>query len=408
MPDSIVKTSALTHDGRRTRRRAPRVDEWLLSRLPLHGVPIEIRLWNGAAHRFSSEPPIGSLWIADRATLVGLLFNMEMAFGEAYRDGRAQVEGDLVGLIESVHRVRDPLSEPARHRRHWLGRNTPARSRLNVHHHYDLGNDFYRLWLDREMVYTCAYFPSPEDELETAQRAKMDLVCRKLRLQPGDRVVEAGCGWGALARHMAREYGVTVRAFNISHEQITYAREQAAREGLTGRVEFVKDDYRNISNTFDVFVSVGMLEHVGLEHLPAFGDVIHRALPPDGRGLLHFIGRNRPRPLDRWIRKRIFPGGYPPALDEVLHAVLEPWDFSVLDTENLRLHYALTLKHWRRRFNRHEPTVRAMYDEAFVRTWRLYLASAEAAFRSGWMQLFQVVFARGRSNRIPWRRTVEK
>lgn len=409
MSDSIVKTSTLSREGRRLRVRVPAFDEWLLSRLPLHGVPIEIRLWTGAAHRFSPEPPLGSLSIADRATLLGLLLNTEMAFGEAYRDGRAQVDGDLVGLLESVFKLRDPLAGRARHRLRRVGAlpcggNTPSRSRLNVHHHYDLGNDFYRLWLDRELVYTCAYFPSPEDDLETAQRAKMDLVCRKLRLRPGARVVEAGCGWGALARHMAREYGATVRAFNISHEQITYAREQAARESLAGSVEFIEDDYRNISGPYDVFVSVGMLEHVGQEHFSTFGDVIHRALTPDGRGLLHFIGRNRPRPLDPWIRKRIFPGGYPPTLDEVLREVLEPWDFSVLDTENLRLHYARTIEHWRHRFDRHETTIQAMYDESFVRTWRLYLASAEAAFRSGWMQLFQIVFARGRTNRIPWRR----
>lgn len=411
MSDSIVKTSTLSREGRRLRFRVPAFDEWLLSRLPFHGVPIEIRLWTGAARCFSPEPPIGSLWIADRATLLGLLFNTEMAFGEAYRDGRARVDGDLVGLLERVFKLRDPLAGHARHRRGRVGAlprggNTPARARLNVHHHYDLGNAFYRLWLDRDMVYTCAYFPSPDDELETAQRAKMDLVCRKLGLQPGERVVEAGCGWGALARHMAREYGATVRAFNISHEQIKYARAQAAREHLAGSVEFIEDDYRNISGTYDLFVSVGMLEHVGQEHFAAFGDVIHRALTPDGRGLLHFIGRNRPRPLDPWIRKRIFPGGYPPTLDEVLHEVLEPWDLSVLDTENLRLHYALTIEHWRHRFDRHEADIQAMYDESFMRTWRLYLASAQAAFRSGWMQLFQIVFARGRSNRIPWRRNV--
>ena len=179
----------------------------------------------------------------------------------------------------------------------------------------------------------------------------MDLVCRKLRLKPGERVVEAGCGWGSLALFMARQYGVSVRAFNISAEQIAYARERARRKGLTDRVEFVEDDYRNVSGPYDVFVSVGMLEHVGAAGLP---DARPRDRPladaTDGRGLLHFIGRNRPAPLNPWIRKRIFPGAYPPTLREVFEHVLEPQDLSVLDVENLRLHYAKTLEHWRQRF----------------------------------------------------------
>ena len=224
-------------------------------------------------------------------------------------------------------------------------------ARENVHQHYDLGNEFYRLWLDREMVYTCAYFPEPDCALEEAQIAKMDLVCRKLGLRPGERVIEAGCGWGSLALFMAREYGVTVRAFNISAEQIAYARDRAKAERLLDRVEFVEGDYREVRGECDAFVSVGMLEHVGLADYPTLGGVIDRSLTEPGRGLLHFIGRNRPGPLNPWIRKRIFPGAYPPILAEVFGNVLEPWDLSVLDVENLRLHYAATLAHWRRRFD---------------------------------------------------------
>src|SRR5262249_41376116 len=155
----------------------------------------------------------------------------------------------------------------------------------------DLGNDFYRLWLDREMVYTCAYFPTPDATLEQAQIAKMDLVCRKLHLEAGDRVIEAGCGWGALALFMARHYGVSVRAFNISSDQIAYARIRARDEGLADRVEFIEDDYRNVRGECDAFVSVGMLEHVGLRDFPTLGGVIDRSLTENGRGLLHFIGR---------------------------------------------------------------------------------------------------------------------
>jgi len=220
----------------------------------------------------------------------------------------------------------------------------------------------------------------------------MDHVCRKVWLRPGETVVEAGCGWGALALHMARHYGVRVKAFNISHEQIVFARERAAREGLNSQVEFIEDDYRNISGNFDAFVSVGMLEHVGKKYYREFGRVIHRAIGDQGRGLLHFIGKNRPQPLSAWIRKRIFPGGYTPALREAMN-VLEPYNYGVLDVENLRFHYAKTCEHWLNRFERCYDRVAARNGEFFARMWRLYLAGSTAAFRAGSLQLFQVVFA---------------
>jgi len=229
--------------------------------------------------------------------------------------------------------------------------NSPSHARHNVHHHYDLGNPFYQLWLDRELVYTCAYFEDPEMSLEDAQVAKLDLVCRKLRLRPGETVVEAGCGWGALAIHMARNYGVSVKAFNVSREQLAYARARAAREGLSDRVEFIDDDYRNVSGEFDAFVSVGMLEHVGPQHYHSLADVLRRCLKRDnGRGLLHFIGRDVPRPLNAWVNRRIFPGAYPPTLAEVTRGILTPGGMSVIDVENLRLHYRETLAHWSKRF----------------------------------------------------------
>jgi cyclopropane-fatty-acyl-phospholipid synthase len=200
---------------------------------------------------------------------------------------------------------------------------------------------------------------------------------------------------------MAKHYGVTVRAFNVSAEQIAHARVRAKEDGLADRVEFVEDDYRSVRGKYDVFVSVGMLEHVGLADYPTLGGVIDRSLTDRGRGLLHFIGRNRPGPLNSWIRRRVFPGAYPPTLPEVFESVLQPWDLSVLDVENLRLHYALTIEHWRRRFDAAADHVAGMFDDTFVRAWRLYLAGSQAAFTAGTMQLFQVVFARGASNDLP-------
>lgn len=343
---------------------------------------------------------MGTVRIHDRRALFSLFRDREVGFGEGFRSGALEVEGDLVRLLESVDRA---VGLP-RHR--WLGQagHGLARSRRNVHHHYDLGNDFYRLWLDREMLYTCAYFPDPSTGLEEAQRAKMDHACLKLGLRPGQKVVEAGCGWGGFALHMARRYGVTVRAFNISREQILWARRRAAAEGLAERVEFIEDDYRNISGRYDAFVSLGMLEHVGRGNFGALGQAIVRSLDRYGRGLLHFIGRNRPAPLSAWIRKRIFPGAYPPSLREVAEGLLEPCELSVLDVENLRLHYAQTLAHWRARFEAAAEAIAERYGLPFVRSWRLYLAGSEAAFRAGSLQLFQVTFAPAQSNAVPWTR----
>jgi cyclopropane-fatty-acyl-phospholipid synthase len=378
------------------------LDRWVLGRIQrsVASAPIRFVLWDGFELPPASPEPVATIVIKNRRALLAWIADPELNFAEAYMFGAVDVRGDLVAMLEAVYRAW-PVTT---HRPPWLRKraNTPRAARENVHRHYDLGNDFYRLWLDREMVYTCAYFPTPEAALEEAQIAKMDLVCRKLRLRPGDRVFEAGCGWGALALHMAKRYGVRVRAFNISSEQIAYARERAAREGLAGRAEFIEDDYRSMSGECDAFVSVGMLEHVGLPDFPVLGAVIDRTLARDGRGLLHFIGRNQPSPLNPWIRRRIFPGAYPPTLREVSEHVLEPHDFSVTDVENIRLHYAKTIEHWLRRFEAAAGTIDEMFDDTFVRAWRMYLAGSHAAFITGSMQLFQVVFARGTTSAIPW------
>ena len=366
---------------------------------------LRVKLWNGESVATGSGDPVAVVGINSRAALAKLLLHPELYFGEDYSDGSIEVEGDLVKLLELVYRGTAGATFPGALFR-LAGRrrgNTLSASRENIHHHYDLGNDFYRLWLDQEMVYTCAYFPAPEATLEEAQIAKMDHVCRKLGLRQGESVIEAGCGWGALAIHMARRYGVRVRAFNISHEQIVYARGRARALGLEDRVEFVEDDYRNIAGRCDAFVSVGMLEHVGLDNYDRLGRVIDACLDGRGRGLLHSIGRARPAELNAWIDKRIFPGAYPPTLRQML-SIVEPREFSVLDVENLRLHYALTLRHWLQRFEGARDEVARMYDERFVRTWRLYLAGSIAAFDAGALQLFQVLFARHSNNELPWTR----
>lgn len=379
-------------------------DLWCLRSIArwLWGVPLRLQLWDGRAVVASQDPPVATVIIHDRATLVRLVASPDLAFGEGYMSGRLEVAGDLVALCAAISRHLSDVHPLAGWiQRHVLG-NGVGRARRNVHHHYDLGNEFYRHWLDREMVYTCAYFSTPTCTLEEAQTAKMEHVARKLALRPGELVYEAGCGWGALAIHLARHHGVRVRAWNLSREQIAWARDRASREELGDRVEFVEDDYRRMEGTCDAFVSVGMLEHVGARHYTALGAVIDRCLHPGhGRGLLHFIGRNRPAPMGAWISRYIFPGAYLPSLGEVLHGVIEPFGMSVTDAENLRLHYARTLAMWHARFEGAVDTVRTMFDERFVRMWRLYLASAEAGFLAGNLQLFQVTFARAFNNEVP-------
>ena len=392
---SLKKPQFFPGAARGDRVRA--LDRWLAAHVQrtIEAAGVRLRLWDGSSTYAASTNAIGDLLIHDRRTLIGLIENPDLSFGEAYMAGRLEVLGPLEPVIEALFRLSLATTPSWRERlaAASMFRNTVTRARRNVHRHYDLGNDFYALWLDSGLVYTCAYYASRDMSLEEAQRAKLDLVCRKLRLRPGETVVEAGCGWGALAVHMARGYGVRVKAFNISREQLAYGREWASREGLADRIEFIDDDYRNVTGRFDAFVSVGMLEHVGLHHLDTMADMLQRTLRRDGgRGLLHFIGRDVPRPVNAWIRRRIFPGSYTPTLGEVTSRVLAPAGMSVIDVENLRLHYARTLAHWSERFAAAADRVGSAHGEEFRRAWELYLAGSQAAFSTGWMQLYQVVF----------------
>ena len=401
------------HHGREnTGGRVSGMDTWLVHKF-LHAIgdpPLRVVLWDGQEIVPPSTTPMVTMAIRDRGALWRLLLNPLLYFGDDYAAGRIEVEGEVVAFMETVYRAMAQVRryrrvpDPAAYRRHQPALNSLMGSRQNIHHHYDIGNDFYRLWLDAEMVYTCAYFPDPSASLEEAQIAKMDLVCRKLRLQAGQTVAEAGCGWGALARHMARSYGVKVRAYNISHEQIAYAQERAKAEGLAGEVEYLEDDYRNIAGEYDAFVSVGMVEHVGPDHYRDLGTVIDRSLKERGLGLIHTIGQDIATPMSPWFLKRIFPGSYPPTLGEMM-ALFEPGEFTVLDVENLRLHYAKTVEHWLERFEQNRHRVTEMFDESFVRAWRLYLSGCIANFNLGTLQLFQVLFSRYSNNLVPLTRS---
>jgi cyclopropane-fatty-acyl-phospholipid synthase len=273
----------------------------------------------------------------------------------------------------------------------WNDRNA---SKRNVAHHYDLSYDLYRRFLDEDMQYSCAYFARPDMTLEEAQSAKRAHIAAKLRLTPGQRVLDIGCGWGGLALELAGKHGVRVLGITLSQEQLAIARRRAAEAGLEHLTEFQLIDYRDVKGTFDRIVSVGMFEHVGVPHFREYFEAVRKLLKPDGVALIHSIGRHMgPGLTQAWIRKYIFPGGYIPALSEVT-PVVEKAGLWITDVEILRLHYAETLRHWRERFVKAWPEIASVYDERFCRMWEFYLAFSELAFRYTGHMVFQMQLTR--------------
>ena len=389
-----------------------RLDRWLVKKMVdvVGNPPVRISLWDGIEVTPPCDNPIAIMIYYDRGALIKTILDPELHWGDLYCSGRVKFEGDMAKFMHEIYLGISGKSKTSLLRRMvvWLGHrriiNSHDKAKENIYHHYDIGNDFYKLWLDKEeMQYTCAYFPRENMTLEEAQVEKLHYICRKLQLKPGDTVVEAGCGWGGLARFMAKHYGASVIAYNISKQQVRYARQRAQEEGLSSQIEYVFDDYRNITGQFDVFVSVGMLEHVAKQDYQQLGEIISHCLKPEGRGLIHSIGRIVSRPMNAWIERRIFPGACPPTLSEMMN-IFEPNKFSAYDVENIRLHYSRTLEIWAQRFEEHKDEITEMMDEEFVKAWGLYLYGSLAAFNSGELQLFQVVFSHAQNNNIPWSR----
>ena len=333
-----------------------------------------------------------------------LLINPDLALGEAYMDGTLTVDQDDIYDLVELLVVNLRLQPDVWHYR-WLAHlrrlyrrlsqfNPAGRAQRNVAHHYDLSGALYDLFLDADRQYSCAYFRDAGDTLETAQRNKKTLIATKLLLSPEQRVLDIGCGWGGLGLHLAREYGARVTGVTLSHEQHKIAEERARAEGFDDRVQFCLQDYRDIDGTFDRIVSVGMFEHVGVPHYKEFFATLRDRLKDDGVALLHTIGRaDGPGATNPWLAKYIFPGGYSPALSEVL-AIVEQSGLYVTDVEVWRLHYAETLKEWRNRFEAKLDQVRSIYDERFCRMWRFYLVASEVAFRHNGHVVFQIQLAK--------------
>jgi cyclopropane-fatty-acyl-phospholipid synthase len=358
----------------------------------------------GTPHAYGSgEGPSLTVRLVDRAVERAIAFDPQLAVGEAYMQGRLRVDSgtiyDVLALImRNMARRRLPwwmfwpsvvLSAARRAARRLAQYNPVPRARRNASHHYDLDGAIYDLFLDPDREYSCAYF-TPGADLVEAQQAKKRHIAAKLALAPGQRVLDIGCGWGGLALSLAKMSDCQVTGITLSAEQLKIAQQRARREGLAGAASFALDDYRNVEGAYDRIVSVGMFEHVGVNHYGTFFRKVHKLLAEDGVAILHSIGRSDgPGYTNPFIGKYIFPGGYFPALSEVFPAI-ERAGLIVTDVEILRLHYAETLRAWRERFLAQRHNAVALKGEAFCRMWEFYLAGSEAAFRHHGLIVFQI------------------
>lgn len=359
---------------------------------------LELVLPSGQTHHFGSGTPAATWIIHQEDALKRIARHWEFELGETYMHGGWDVAGrklnDLISLLcanfnePTVQRWLLPLKAL------WQQWNRIKRSYSNVAHHYDLDEALFRCFLDSEMHYSCAYFPNNHCSLEEAQQHKCEHIAKKLLLEPGQRVLDIGCGWGSLALYLAQHYGVEVVGITLSGEQLNVAQSRAKARGLSNQVSFFLEDYREQRGTYDRIVSVGMFEHVGKPYYPDFFNQVKHLLTPDGNALLHTIGRSGPPGVTNpWIRKYIFPGGYIPALSEI-ELVIEHSGLVLTDAEVLRLHYAKTLSAWAERFEQHRDEIVRLKGEIFARMWEFYLHTSEVSFRLWDNVVFQLQLAR--------------
>jgi cyclopropane-fatty-acyl-phospholipid synthase len=363
------------------------------------------QFWDGEDVVYGDQPAV-LLRFKTKESAQQVICNGFLGFGEAYMAGELEVDGDLqellrLGIYLRYDRKNVSFWKKIQLLAHSLvTRNTVARTPKNIVHHYDLGDDFYQLFLDQTLTYSCGYFTSETDSLEQAQLNKYEHICRKLDLQPGEKLVDIGCGWGGMLIYAAQNYGIEGLGNTLSRNQYECAKRKIKELGLQNQIEVVLQDYREMSGTFDKFVSIGMFEHVGKAFIPVFMRKVSQLLKKGGIGLLHTIGKNTEFPSDPWILKYIFPGGYIPQLAEIVREMGRA-DFPIIDVENLRFHYGHTLDCWANNYEKNVEKVRSMFDESFARMWRLYLHACSAGFKYGSSRLYQILFTNGLTNGLP-------
>ena len=388
----------------------------ILTRQALHGLFEQVRTGsftvtynNGITERYGDGEPQFKISFRNDNLLDFLHGDLLTSFGEAYMDGRVDVEGDLADLMSLA--LRSGLMSATGGTQGLVGTALRAvdkmrslqREKENIAHHYDLGNDFFRLWLDESLTYSCAYFRNASDTLEQAQQQKIEHSLKKLRLYPGETLLDIGCGWGSMVVRAAEHYGTETTGITLSQEQYAIANAAIEKRGLQDTASVRLADYSAMPDEgkqFDKIVSIGMIEHVGKDNLDGFVQTFEKLLKPGGLALLHLITSVKEGPVNRWVENHIFPGSYIPTLPEII-THLAARNFRIWDVENLAPHYRITLDHWSERFERVVPVVCEKFDERFVRMWRLYLRASSAGFREGALEVHQILVSRGTPQKLP-------
>lgn len=368
--------------------------------------PCSIRFWDGEEITYGTGECQFRILLNEPLPISQMIADPSVSFGEAYMFKKLDIEGNIEAVIESLYKNSKSFLRDKEKYSKLLNpiKNTLRKSKENISFHYDIGNEFYQLWLDKSMTYSCGYFKSDNDTLEQAQVNKVDYILKKLNLKEGNTLLDIGCGWGELMISAVKKYKVKALGVTISQEQMEIANKRINEEGLDEFAEVQLIDYRNIKNiTFDRIVSVGMIEHVGKEYLAEYFTIINSLLNNGGISLLHcitsFKGGN-----NSWINKYIFPGGYIPSVNELVNN-LSSEAFYLLDLESLRRHYVRTLESWTNNFERSLSMINQIKDETFIRMWRLYLNSCAASFKAGNIDIHQFLFSKGVVDDIPWTRS---
>lgn len=368
--------------------------------------PMEVTFWDGEKVQQGEGTPKFSLIFHDVIPKAELMQNASVAFGEAYMNGIIEIEGSIKEVIASIYNKQESFLGGSKMYASLMKKisNTTKRSKENVTFHYDIGNDFYKLWLDETMTYSCAYFKTNNDSLKTAQQNKVAHILKKLNLQEGQTLLDIGCGWGELIITAAKKYGVKATGITLSTEQFERVKDRILEEQLEDSLDVKLIDYRELKKQkFDRIVSVGMLEHVGQEHLNEYFQKVNELLEDGGLSVLHTITTQKEGATNAWIDKYIFPGGYVPSISELVNHMAEN-KFLLIDLESLRRHYEKTLDMWSENFENVLDKVKMIKDERFIRMWRLYLNACAASFQVGNIDLTQFIFTKGTNNSLPFTR----